>query len=109
MVVAVRRHEQQFYGELRRGAAGGQVPDGLEPVTEPILASDSSVLAQHIDGVALIDQHVHGCWLTAGDRRRFENSLNEANTEPLAAFDSGFDTQLGFAVRAQLRSHPGIA
>ncbi|MDT5088353.1 MAG: uncharacterized protein QOG47_1060, partial [Mycobacterium sp.] len=50
--------------------------------------------------VPLIDQHVHGCWLSAGDRRRFENALNEANTEPLAGFDSGFDTQLGFAVRA---------
>ncbi|MGB8206803.1 MAG: amidohydrolase family protein [Mycobacterium sp.] len=48
----------------------------------------------------LIDQHMHGCWLTAGDRRRFENALNEANTEPLADFDSGFDTQLGFGVRA---------
>lgn len=56
-----------------------------------------SALAQHISEVALIDQHVHGCWLTAGDRRRFENALNEANTEPLA--DSGFDSQLGFAVR----------
>jgi len=40
---------------------------------------------------------VHGCWLTAGDRTRFENALNEANTEPVA--DSGFDSQLGFAVR----------
>jgi len=54
-------------------------------------------LAQHIAAVALIDQHVHGCWLTAGDRMRFENALNEANTEPVA--DSGFDSQLGFAVR----------
>lgn len=58
-----------------------------------------SALAHHISEVALIDQHVHGCWLTTGDRRRFENALNEANTEPLADFDSGFDTQLGFAVR----------
>jgi uncharacterized protein len=48
----------------------------------------------------LIDQHVHGCWLIAGDRQRFENGLNEANTEPLAQFDSGFDSQLGFALRA---------
>ena len=61
-----------------------------EPVTE---------LARHVSEVTLIDQHVHGCWLTAGDRRRFENGLNEANTEPLAEFDSGFDSQLGFAVR----------
>ncbi len=56
---------------------------------------------------------MHGCWLTAGDRRRFENGLNEANTEPLADFDSGFDSQLGFAVRAHcamvlgLPSHVG--
>ena len=58
-----------------------------------------TALAEHIAGVPLIDQHVHGCWLAAGDRRRFENALNEANTEPLADFDSAFDTQLGFAVR----------
>ncbi|TDK95209.1 amidohydrolase [Mycobacterium paragordonae] len=58
-----------------------------------------SALSQHIRRVALIDQHAHGCWVAAGDRRRFENALNEANTEPLADFDSGFDTQLGFAVR----------
>jgi uncharacterized protein len=58
-----------------------------------------TVLADHIAGVPLIDQHVHGCWLAAGDRLRFENGLNEANTEPLADFDSGFDSQLGFAIR----------
>jgi uncharacterized protein len=59
-----------------------------------------SALSEHIAGVPLIDQHAHGCWLTAGDRSRFENALNEANMEPLADFDSGFDTQLGFAIRA---------
>jgi len=59
-----------------------------------------TALADHIAGVPLIDQHAHGCWLQAGDRQRFENGLNEANTEPLADFDSAFDTQLGFAVRA---------
>ncbi len=58
------------------------------------------MLAEHIAGLRLVDNHVHGYWLTSGDRRRFENGLNEANTEPLADFDSGFDTQLGFAVRA---------
>ena len=61
--------------------------------------TDSSALAQHIDAVALIDQHAHGCWLTAGDSRRFANALNEANTQPLADFDSTFDSQLGVAVR----------
>ena len=59
-----------------------------------------TALAEHIAAVRLIDQHMHGCWLTAGDRPRFENALNEANTESLADFDSGFDTQLGFAIRA---------
>ncbi len=58
----------------------------------------ATALAQHIAGLPLIDQHVHGCWLTAGDRRRFENALNEANTDPITY--SGFDSQLGFAVRA---------
>ncbi len=60
----------------------------------------SRSLAEHIAALRLVDNHVHGFWLTAGDRRRFENGLNEANTDPLADFDSGFDTQLGFAVRA---------
>ena len=57
-----------------------------------------SDLAGHIDGAALIDQHMHGCWLTSGERARFENALNEANTGPIVY--SGFDSQLGFAVRA---------
>src|SRR5262249_21591529 len=58
-----------------------------------------SPLAEHIESVPLVDHHVHGCWLTAADRAKFENGLNEANVEPLADFDSAFDTQLGFAVR----------
>lgn len=57
-------------------------------------------LHDHVESVRLIDHHVHGFWLQTGARTRFENGLNEANTEPLADFDSGFDTQLGFAVRA---------
>lgn len=59
-----------------------------------------TALREHIEAVTLVDHHVHGCWLTPGDRPRFENALNEANIEPLAPFDSAFDTQLGFAVRA---------
>lgn len=58
-------------------------------------------IAEHIAGLELIDNHVHGFWPDPVDRRRFENGLNEANIEPLADFDSGFDTQLGFAVRAR--------
>lgn len=57
-------------------------------------------LGQRLDAIRLVDNHVHGFWLAETGRRGFENGLNEANTEPLADFDSGFDTQLGFAVRA---------
>lgn len=42
--------------------------------------SAGSDLTRHTAEVPLIDQHVHGCWLTEGNRRRFENALNEANT-----------------------------
>ncbi len=73
------------------------------------MVSDFLGLSQHISEVALIDQHVHGCWLAAGDRRRFENALNEANTEPLADLDSGFDSQLGFAVRTHCGPVLGLA
>lgn len=68
-----------------------------------------SALARHIADVPLIDQHVHGCWLTTGDRQRFENGLNEANIEPLAEFDTAFDSQLGFAVRAHCAPLLGLA
>lgn len=71
--------------------------------------ADLPALAQHIADVRLIDQHVHGCWLAAGDRRRFENALNEANTDPLAEFDSGFDSQLGFAIRLHCATVLGLS
>jgi uncharacterized protein len=65
-------------------------------------------LAEHIATVGLVDHHVHGFWLRAGDRQRFENGLNEANIEPLGDFDSAFDTQLGFAVRAHCAALLGL-
>lgn len=66
-------------------------------------------LAEYIAELPLIDNHVHGYSLREVDRRRFEDGLNEANTEPLADFDSGFDTQLGFAVRAHCAPLLGLA
>ncbi len=59
-----------------------------------------SALAEHIETVIVVDHHAHGCLLRSVERRRFENLLNEANVDPLADFDTAFDTQLGFAVRA---------
>jgi predicted TIM-barrel fold metal-dependent hydrolase len=69
----------------------------------------TSALVEHVSRLRLVDHHVHGCWTSAGDRARFENALNEANTEPLAEFDSGFDTQLGFAVRAHCAPALGLS
>ncbi|QGN32171.1 amidohydrolase family protein [Microlunatus sp. Gsoil 973] len=57
-------------------------------------------LAERLQTLRPVDHHVHGCWLSDGSRGRFENALNEANTDPLPGWDSAFDTQLGFAVRA---------
>lgn len=60
----------------------------------------SGAVHEHIAALELVDNHVHGFWTVEVDRHGFENGLNEANTDPLAEFDSGFDTQIGFAVRA---------
>ncbi|MFB1298973.1 amidohydrolase family protein [Mycobacterium sp. pW049] len=68
-----------------------------------------TALRDYVEAVPLIDHHVHGCWLNPVDRTRFENALNEANTEALADFDSAFDTQLGFAVRAHCAPEIGLA
>jgi uncharacterized protein len=65
------------------------------------LSGPAAELAEQLRTVRLIDHHVHGCWLIDGSRQRFENALNEANTEPIPDWDSGFDSQLGFAVRAR--------
>lgn len=70
------------------------------------MTADTRDLADHIGEVSLVNQHVHGCWLAAGERQRFTNALNEANTEPVT--DSGFDSQLGFAVRAHCAAVLGL-
>ena len=65
-------------------------------------SESASALGEHIENVPLVDHHVHGCWLEARDRARFENGLNEANTEPVADFDSAFDItnqMIGIMVR----------
>lgn len=63
------------------------------------MESVTAGIGERIGAIRLVDNHVHGFWLSETGRRGFENGLNEANTAPLADFDSGFDTQLGFALR----------
>lgn len=71
------------------------------------MVAETRALTQHIGEVALIDQHVHGCWLAPIDRWRFENALNEANSEPIT--HSAFDSQLGFALRAHCAPVLGLS
>lgn len=55
--------------------------------------------ADFIEQVALIDHHVHGAFQADGDEARFQNSLNEGNTEPLTSPGESYSTQLGLAIR----------
>lgn len=66
-------------------------------------------LEDHINSLSLIDNHVHGFSTSQPNRREFENGLNEANSEALADFDSGFDTQIGFAVRTHCAPLLGLS
>ncbi|HEV7624402.1 MAG TPA: amidohydrolase family protein [Amnibacterium sp.] len=63
------------------------------------LMADATGFAGFVETVPLVDHHVHGPFRGEGDRARFENALNEGSTDPLPPFVSGFDSQLGFAVR----------
>jgi predicted TIM-barrel fold metal-dependent hydrolase len=56
-------------------------------------------LAEYVETLPLVDHHVHGPFRDSISRVRFENALNEGSTDPLPGFVSGFDSQLGFAVR----------
>ncbi|WP_026536771.1 amidohydrolase family protein [Arthrobacter sp. 9MFCol3.1] len=55
--------------------------------------------AGFVEDIRLIDHHVHGAYGVDGDETRFQNSLNEANSEPLAVPSAAYDSQLGFAFR----------
>jgi predicted TIM-barrel fold metal-dependent hydrolase len=52
-----------------------------------------------VNEVSLIDHHVHGAFRVDGDEARFQNSLNEGNTEPLAHPEDSYNTQIGLAIR----------
>jgi predicted TIM-barrel fold metal-dependent hydrolase len=56
-------------------------------------------LAEYVETLSLVDHHVHGPFREPIGRVTFENALNEGNTDPLPDFVSGFESQLGFAVR----------
>ncbi|MBD0324385.1 MAG: amidohydrolase family protein [Aldersonia sp.] len=52
-----------------------------------------------VDDLTLVDHHVHGAFGVDGPESRFQNALNEANSEALHDPATAYDSQLGFAVR----------
>lgn len=52
-----------------------------------------------VEQVSLIDHHVHGAFRADGDEARFQNSLNEGNTEGLTNPGDSYNTQIGLAIR----------
>jgi uncharacterized protein len=57
-------------------------------------------LAHVTAGLALVDHHVHGAFGHTIDRATFEQSINEASPDPIPAWMTQFDSQLGLAIRA---------
>jgi len=67
-----------------------------------ILAGLSAIpgaLAEEARALALVDHHVHGCFVDPIDRGVFEESFNEASADPIPGFMTQFDSQPGFAFR----------
>jgi predicted TIM-barrel fold metal-dependent hydrolase len=57
-------------------------------------------LEEAVAAVRLVDHHVHGAFAAPVDRARFEEAINEASPDPVPAWMSQFDSQLGLAIRA---------
>ena len=55
--------------------------------------------ADFVDHASLVDHHLHGAFHADGDEARFQNALNEGNTEPLANPEDAYNTQIGLAIR----------
>ncbi len=72
-------------------AGEDDVLEGLERIP--------SALAETVRTLELVDHHVHGCYVEPIDRAAFEESFNEASTDPIPAFMTQFDSQPGFAFR----------
>ncbi|PJJ61701.1 amidohydrolase family protein [Compostimonas suwonensis] len=73
-------------------------------MTEPDImaglpAGVPGALAEHLASLPLVDNHVHGYTTAAMSRADFELALNEGSLDPVPAFMTQFDSQLGFALR----------
>ncbi|MDP9166284.1 MAG: amidohydrolase family protein [Actinomycetota bacterium] len=73
----------------------GELPDVFAGVRDGVPAA----LAEHLDGIELIDHHVHGNFNETVDRATFEAAINEGSTDPVPGFMSQFDSPLGLSIR----------
>ncbi|MEU9485005.1 amidohydrolase family protein [Streptomyces decoyicus] len=70
------------------------------------MSTDS--LAAAIDGIALVDHHVHGALRQNTDRASLEQMLTESD-RPIPSWMTQFDSQIGFAVRRWCAPALGLA
>ncbi|WP_245953492.1 amidohydrolase family protein [Arthrobacter silvisoli] len=56
-------------------------------------------LVDAVSTLPLVDHHVHGCFTEPLTRTEFEESINEGSPDPIPAFMTQFDSQVGFAIR----------
>ncbi|MFC5679636.1 amidohydrolase family protein [Aeromicrobium endophyticum] len=68
-----------------------------------------SMLREALTGLELVDHHVHGTYADDITRNVFEQSINEGSPDPVPAFMSMFDSQLGFAIRRWVAPLLGLA
>lgn len=66
--------------------------------TESSLKDVRGELTARLDEIGLVDHHVHGAHVVETTRAELELSLTEA-ADPIPAFMTQFDSQVGFAVR----------
>ena len=105
--LAVRRYEHATYGDAdpagrcRRRTAWLQLLTWAVCAPAPSPPASPVVPDELIEALSapLVDHHVHSCFAGPVARAEFEECLNEASPEPVPAFMTQFDSQLGFAVR----------
>ncbi|WP_120521067.1 amidohydrolase family protein [Arthrobacter celericrescens] len=56
-------------------------------------------LADAVSALPLVDHHMHGCFTEPLTRAGFEVAVNEGSPDPIPAFMTQFDSQVGFAIR----------
>ncbi|MGJ8720298.1 MAG: amidohydrolase family protein [Salinibacterium amurskyense] len=64
-------------------------------------------ISEYLRGLGLVDHHVHGTLTPRLGRVEFESALTES-AEPIPAWMSQFDSQVGFAVRKYCAPHFGL-